>query len=498
MPFKRARDALLLMLLLATGARAQLDWGADRQLFAGPLGQYGIAADRTAGPDTAFVGLIARGPNGDTVKVLRSCDRGENWQELWSTAQRDHYYSNLALRVCGAPTGWVIVMWLDRDSLNNGNIAGARIAPDGSAAFPLEPVTPSRDTITWLALTRSFDSLPAIYAFWQDEAGLAGVNRAPVIRMARSSDLGESWTAPLDVLTGFETPAADHGAPDHLYLAARSLSCADISAAFSTDQGRNWTVTRLTSDSLANNDMFPSVAATHDSGAGERVWVSYDTHRERSWDVRYAYTANAGALWVLDRELAGSSGNEFFSSLDCAGRGSRRVRAVYLSDADSTYRVQYRSCEGTNPANWSDPLIISDSIATIAMAPAATCYGISSDTLNQGLVFYAQPGPMNLWYDAGQFEGVTEPGSAADPLPAHLTARIIRGELEVDIPRLNSGRLELSLYASDGRRRGRASGYYQPGAIRLRVPVTGLANGSYLLVLRCGNGTVATKIIAVR
>ena len=381
---RRIREGLAILLLLAAGAHAQLDWGIDRQLFAGTVGQCGIAADRTSGPDTAFVGFIASNPAGDSVRVLRTTNQGEMWESFWSFGEPNHVYSNLALRVCGRSPGWVIALWLDRDATNNGDVTGIRIAVDGSSASPIVPVTPSRDTIDWLALTRSFDSLPLVYAFWQDEVGRSGTERVPMIRMARSSDLGESWTAPMGVLSGFETPAVDHGASDHLYLAARSVRGADIVAAFSTDQGQNWAVTMLTSDSTANNDMFPSVAATHDSGAGERIWVSYDTRRENSWDVRYAYSANAGGLWVLDRGLAEGTVNEFFSNLECAGRGSRRIRAVYLSNAGGEYRAQYRSCEGTNPVNWSSPLTISDSIATIAMAPVVTSYGVSNDTLNQG------------------------------------------------------------------------------------------------------------------
>jgi hypothetical protein len=389
---------------------------------------------------------------------------------------------------------------LDRDVANNGDVAGIRIALDLSSVAFLHPVTPSRDTITWLALTRSFDSLPLVYAFWQDEVGLAGVNRAPMIRMARSSDLGETWTAPLDVLTGFETPAADHGAPDHLYLAARSLPYGDIAAAFSTDQGQNWTLVMLTSDSLNNNDMFPCVAATHDSGTGERVWVSYDTRRENSWDVRYAYSVNAGALWVLNRQLAsGNFSNEFFSHLECAGRGSRRVRAVFLSNADSTYRVEYRSCEGSSPTNWSDPLVISDSVATIAMAPVVVSYGVSNDTLNQALAFYSQPGPVNLWYDAARFVGVAEiepHRPLREPLPSAVLAQ---SELTISFRLETAGPVGLDFFAGDGRLlRRRTLGRCAPGDIVLRVPVSGLPAGVYLLAVRTGSRTAVAKVVCVR
>jgi hypothetical protein len=496
---RRVWEGLAILLLLAAGAHAQLDWGIDRQLFAGTVGQYGIAADRTRGPDTAFVGFIASNPAGDSIRVLRTTDQGETWEQFWSSGEPNHVYSNLVLRVCGREPGWAIALWLDRDATNNGDITGVRISVDGGDSSLFHPVTPSRDTIDWLALTRSFDSLPLVYAFWQDEVGRAGSSRAPMIRMARSTDLGESWTAPLDVLTGFETPATDHGAPDHLYLAARGVRSEDIAAAFSTDQGQSWTTTMLTSDSLDNNDMFPCVAATHDSGAGERVWVSYDTRRENSWDVRYAYTANAGALWVLDRRLAEGNGNQFFSNLECAGRGSRRVRAVFLSDADTTYRVQYCSSEGANPSSWSYPLTISDSVATIAMAPVVTDFGVSNDTLNQGLVFYSRPGPLGLWYDAAHFVGVAESGRHPPPRLHAPAAAFARGELTMELCLATAGQVELNLFSCAGKLTlHRDLGYHRPGGFALRTPVAGLASGTYVLMVCAGSLTALTRVVCVR
>lgn len=495
---RRAREGLAILLLLVTGACAQLDWGIDRQLFAGTVGQYGIAADRTSGPDTAFVGFIAAGSAGDSVRVLRTTDQGETWERFWSVGEPNHVYSNLALRVCGRNPGWVFVLWLDRDATNNGDVAGARIAVDGSGASLVRPVTPSRDTINWLALTRSFDSLPLVYAFWQDEVGLAGVHRVPMVRMARSSDLGESWTTPLEVLSGFETPAADHGAPDHLYLAARSVPHADISVAFSTDQGQNWTLTMLTGDSTSYNDMFPSVAATHDSGAGERVWVSYDTHRS-SWDVRYAYSVNAGALWVLDRVLAGGNSNRFFSNLECAGRGSRRVQAVYLTSEGGGYRVQYRSCEGANPTGWSTAVNLSDSLATDAMGPFVASYGVNGDTLNQGLVFYSRPGPVGLWYDAAQFVGVAEPGPRSPQEAYRSPVTFAHGELTLRLYLAAAGPVELDFFAPDGKRvQRRVLGGCPAGDFVLRVPVSGLPVGACVMKIRAGGQTTVAKVVCIR
>ncbi len=494
----RTREVLAVLLLLAASAGAQLDWGIDRQLHSGVVSQSGIAADRTRGPDTAFVGLIASGLLGDTVMVIRTTDDGEHWELVWETTQPNHAYSDMALRVCAGQGGWIIVMWLDRDSSNNGDIAGARISLNGSEAFPLQPVAPSRDTLTGLAMTRSFDSVPVIYVVWQDEQGRTRPNRAPRISIVRSSDLGQTWTAPQSLLDSFEMPATDHGAPGHLYVAARSVPTQDIAVTFSADQGQHWTRTWLTSDTTAANDMFPSVAATRDSATGECAWVSYDSYGLTSWDINYAYTSNAGGLWVLDRSLAAGSGNQFLSSLDCAGYGSRRVRAAYASSQDNGYHIYYRSAQGANPSTWSNPLAISDTQATNTMAPVVTNYGIIGDTLDKGLVLYAGLGPCDLWYDAQQFTGLSET-NLIRPLAFGLrSAFITRDELDVRFCLSTREQVKLDLYAIDGRRlRTLVASDYPAGNVRLQIPVADLAAGPYLIRLRVGHETSACKAVCV-
>jgi hypothetical protein len=486
------------MLLLAASARAQLDWGADRQLRAGVVSQSGIAADRTRGPDTAFVGLIASGRFGDTVMVLKTTDDGERWESVWETTQPNHAYSNLALRVCAGQGGWIIVMWLDRDSSNNGDVAGARISVNGGGTFLLQPVAPSRDTLTGLAVTRSFDSVPAIYVVWQDEQGRARPSRAPRISIVRSSDLGQTWTAPRNLLDSFEMPAIDHGAPGHLYVAARSVPTQDIAVTFSADQGQHWARTWLTSDTTATDDMFPSVAATHDSATGERSWVSYDSYGLTSWDINYAYTSNAGGLWVLDRSLAAGSGNQFLSSLDCAGYGSRRVRAAYASSQDEGYHIYYRSAQGANPSAWSSPVAVSDTQATNTMAPVVTNYGISGDTLDKGLVFYAGLGPRDVWYDAQQFTGLSEANRIRPPAFGLTSAFIARRELDLRFCLPARERVKLDVYSIDGRlRRTLFAGDCPAGNVRLQIPVADLAAGPYLIRLRVGHETGTFKVVCI-
>lgn len=494
-----SRVAAFALLLLVAGADAQPLWGTDHLLHAGVIGQVGIAADRARGPDTTFVGLIASGLVGDTVEVLKTTDDGEHWQSVWETTEPNHTYSNLTLRVCDGQGGWIIVMWLDQDSSNNGDITGARVSFDGSAAFPLQPVAPGPDTLTWLALTRSFDAVPVIYVVWQDELGLSRAECAPRILITRSSDLGQTWTAPRPVLDSFETPAIDHGAPGHLYLAARNVRTQDIAVMFSTDEGESWQQSWLTNDPTTYDDMFPSVAATHDSASGEQVWVSYDSYRSSYWSVRYAYTVNAGGTWVLDRILSSGVGDQFLSNLDCAGYGSRRVRAVYVSDQSGEYHVYYRCTQGAHAYDWSSPIVISDTQATDAMAPVVTSYGVTSDSLDQGLVFYAGPGPLDLWYDTQQFMGLSEGRVMPAPATSLQTVSLVRDELVLRLSLATREELELDLYTIDGRQvRKLPAGVCPAGDRELRIPVPGLAAGSYLLRLRAGHETSVCKVVSVR
>ena len=252
------------LLLLVGLASAQESWGPDRQLVAGVVGQYGVAADRTPGRDTCFVGAILSGGGNDTLKLYRTTNRGAIWTRIWQAPFPGRTLSNLTLRVVSGVQQWVFMFWITNDGINNGDVTGVRVTTDGRQAQYLNPTLPDLpDTVAGLAFTRSFDRSSELHLFWQDERGLAGPARSPLIQHSWSQDYGLTWSSsiPVPQFIGVETPDADYGAPGQIYMVGRSVTHQDIELATSYDEGQSWNLRWITYDSARTNDLSPRVAA---------------------------------------------------------------------------------------------------------------------------------------------------------------------------------------------------------------------------------------------
>ncbi|MEO0108343.1 MAG: hypothetical protein ABIK62_04135 [candidate division WOR-3 bacterium] len=489
----------------ARGLYAQFDWGVDQLVATGEIGRLGVAADRTPGNDTVFLGVVQASSQADTIRVFRTTDRGQSWTELWKEKTPGRRIENLRLKVLTGIEQWVCLFWILRDSFNNGDIAGVRVALDGSVIEPFYPTRPGDpDTIAWLAVARSFTQPTVVDIFWQDEVGLVGQSRRPVIRHSMSTDYGRTWTGAQTLLEGFETPASDYGAPRHVFVAARSLERRDIGVVRTTDGGQSWDFRWVSIDTTRYEDMFPSVAATHDSAADARIWVSYDSYRPTGgWSVRYAFSSNDGDTWFLNQSLASTIASEYWSVLDCAGFGSRRVRVAYLSNERGRFDVVYRTCDGIRPTRWSVPIAVSDREVSNAVPPVVTNFGTADDSLNQGLVFFSDPGPRNVWCDAYQFIGAVE-----DEDHASTTVRggqgvrcrfVPPGRLLVQFELEEGGWTWLEVTSASGRHLHRVPlGFLAAGSHEVDVPMPNISRGAYFLQIRNQASRMAGRGILVR
>jgi hypothetical protein len=484
----------LLFVLIAVG---RADWGIDRLLQAGRLGQYGLAADRARGNDTVYVGVLLFGESADTVRLWRSTDRGESWQPIWYMPAPQQRLSNLAVRVGAGRESWVYLFWISAGTDNNRYLRAARVSLDGGSAEMLAPTAPGPDTVSWLAATRSFDYDYAVFLFWSDEDGLPAPVRNPLLRCSRSTDFGLTWSSSETLARGYEMPAADCGASGRLYVASRDVNRADIRLDYSLDTGRTWSSRLLTSDSTAYNDMFPSVASTHDTLVGN-VWTTYDSRRASSWEVRCASSSDQGGSWTLDQPFPGgtSGRNRFLSALDC-GPGSGLCQAVFQAEDANGYRTWYRAGTSANPASWPAAGVLGDSVAANSMTPVVTSYGVG-DSVSRGLLLYAGLGPANVWYDAWQFIGMAETKPVARSGP-ELRAGFRAGQLTVKFECREPGPVRLSLWDATGRQRKNIeAGWLSTGHHNLNVPCPGLGTGTYVVMLNCRPDQAVARITVVR
>jgi hypothetical protein len=480
-------------------ASAQTGLAPEQLVVSGVIGQYGIAADRTIGADTLFLGVLLSGDGADTAELLRTTDVGQSWTRIWQMPALNQTLSNLALHVVDGLERWVILAWVANDGLNNGDPMAARISFDGAQTQPLNPHQSGLpDTVDWLTLTGSANPGCTLHLFWQDEVGLAGAARNPVIRHTSSTDYGLTWSPISPVITGFETPACDYGGPGHIFIAARGVQSQDILSVRSTDAGRDWSAHWLTTHDSTVDNMNPSVAATHDSFSNGRVWVTYDVYHASRWQVHYAVSTNEGATWDTNRLIESPiTTSQFWSDANCAGYGSRDIRVAYLSRDTSLFRVHYREGNGTNPEAWSPVVVVSSHEVSDAVPPVVANCGVSGRNLDTGLVFYTEPGPTNVWCNVYPFVGLGE--DAASPSELGLRAGIQRGLLDVAFSLAVPSRVGLAVYGVDGRRAwARDAGLLSAGKHEARFLVPELSSGTYFVILRTRTGSINSRLVYCR
>jgi hypothetical protein len=206
---------------------------------------------------------------------------------------------------------------------------------------------------------------------------------------SRSTDQGETWTAPLNITGGSENTSAE-SRPEIAYSAHRN----DVYVAFTKPgwAGSEWTqqvwVTDNTSwggsgswlppvqvtTEYAADHLDPSVAAAWDS---DTVMVMCTYVFADETDVTFSYSTDGGTAWSSELSMPGWT-FEYEDSVDLAvsQAASGRFHAVYRHDdpaIGSGGDIWYSWAEVSNPAGWSSPL------------------DVDEGTITSGLSFYPRP-----------------------------------------------------------------------------------------------------------
>jgi hypothetical protein len=283
-------------------------------------------------------------------------------------------------------------------------------------------------------------------------------------------------------------------------VAARNLANQEILVARSTDGGQVWGTYLLPRPDTTYADFFPEVATTHDSFSDARVWITYDEdffyYSAEHWRAKYVYSIDAGSTWSANHFLESPTETEMWTCINCAGYGSRNIRVVYIYD--STYNViHYRDGNGTNPEHWRAVTTISNRGVSNAVPPLVANCGVTGNTLNTGLVFYTEPGPMNVWCNTYPFVGLAE--DVASPPEVGLRAGIRRGLLDVSFSLAAPGRVGLAVYGVDGRRVwDRDVGQMSAGKHEVRFSVPELSSGTYFVLLQTRTGSINSRLVYCR
>jgi hypothetical protein len=472
-------------------------WGDDVLVDPGALGEQPISADRGGDGDTVFVGVIKHGTGVDSVKVFRSIDHGATWSLFRVAYGTDQTYSNLTLRYARGAQNWIFIFWLITDATNNGDVWGMRISVDGSPWAFFHPTTlGDPDTISWVTATRDFNTDYGLNVFWQ-EGGYPDYT----IWRTRSTDYGDNWGTVGNNQSGAMNPHIDYGADGYLYICTKKIERNDIYVGRSTNYGASgswggWTY--ITNDSNEHTEALPRVAATHDTGATGKAWVTYNYFNGSDWDSRYGYTTDGGSSWQTDNVLAGGSGSQGATDIECSGYGSIFTRAVFLNDVYGAYKLDYRSNDGTNPTSWGSPITLSDTFVYGGLIPKITNYGVG--TGNSGLAAFPGPSQSGLWIDYfGNSSGI-EKGLINTPsiLGLKILPNPLKNSALIYYNLAKKSEIEFSAYNTNGERVASIDdGIKSAGEHCIRWNGDKLPNGIYFLTLKANGTRIAMQKVTL-
>jgi len=382
----------------------------------GPVVDFGPPATgpnlKWATPDAVITNLaetevtpsVASAPNGELfaavdqagsgrILIYHSTDGGQNWAWLASFVDVATTRNPALSYAENSGDRWLVLVY----ELVTSDIVRSLSAfvvdvddPQGNSSF-----VDIDDAITWTnagtelhpQVTCDFpdwSSLVYFYVTW----AIPSIDYYPVY-FSRSTDQGQTWTAPLNITGGSENTSAETR-PEIAYSAHRN----DVYVAFTKPgwTGSAWEpqvwvtnntasggsgswlpAVQVTTSSRA--DINPSVAAAWDSDTVMVAWTS--VYSVDDSDVQSSYSLDGGTVWSSVLSFP-SWTFEYEDSIDLAvsQAASGRFHAVYRHDDPAIASggdIWYSWAEVSSPGLWSSAL------------------DVDAETYASGLSFYPRP-----------------------------------------------------------------------------------------------------------
>ncbi|MGB9741859.1 MAG: T9SS type A sorting domain-containing protein [bacterium] len=374
-------------------------WGNDLLVYGGALkgptppgSERMIAYDQTR-TGTLFAAFVVS--NGDTVRIYRSTDGGSTWNNWNGVVHSGYILSSPELVVAEGESSFVFLFV--RTSANNGDVYCARFGLTGGAA--IFPVKADADTIVNLAACRDNASQYNLYVTYEFHNGYYNV------RLLRSTDYGQTWTAPSSFVEDTRVPPKPDvavGYQNRVYVSYldKRLSSVD-SAAFrvkrSTDRGQTWEQSRQVGTPIVR--VFDGVIGADNTDP--TVWLVHVRDLERvngkGLGVFYYYTMNDDTSWYYGGDDGIGHGDtdndEQMPSIATNWQTGTPTVAYAIVPSES---LMFTWCSGDT--NWARPIKVNDYRHTGNFAPAAGWK--EAGGASYSAVLYAGVGPLNLWFDS--------------------------------------------------------------------------------------------------
>ena len=240
-----------------------------------------------------------------------------------------------------------------------------------------------------------------------------------------STDLGETWGNEHYVWSDGAHPDLAYGYGGYVYMVCTDVGGSDDEIKFCKNTSYGGTPAwqdfeDLTSDGW--DDDYAKVGALHSTTpTAQWVWVGY-THDYAglgNWDMRFAYSSNAGVNWSKNHYLASESD---YDEMACDLWVGRRTTYVYVNICYLSYRfvsskLQYRNiyyayCNTSAPTTWKTLQDVSGRWAAVNLDGRRVCQGTYGNwsAHNRGVV-YAGGSILNyygLYFDNQQWTDVED------------------------------------------------------------------------------------------
>jgi hypothetical protein len=399
-------------------------WGNDRTIVLGTT-VGGISTDYDFDANVYAVRCTTySGTSNARIRVYKSTDGGSSWPYLcgfYVMGGANYSYPVVLTGTSGTPDK-LYIFYLQ--STGNGDIRLARFTLDGGFEGFYE-VKVDSDTINYFTVCADFgvgDKLMVAY-----EKQVTGESTSRLYSIV-STDRGETWGYQRYVASDGSRPDIAYGYGGYLYLVFTETGGSDEEIRFCRNTNYSMGVAwgeyeSLTADSW--DDDYAKVAALHTSpSANQHVWVGYNHNQNNSgdWNMRFAYSTNAGVTWTKNRSLAWTTD---YDEIACDLWVARKTNVTYanicylrarrISLFQGWFDIYWGFSNTNDPSVWNDNIDVTENWAALSYDGRQVCQGTYPSLVELGGwsgVVYAGQTPYDnfegLYFDNRQWTDVEE------------------------------------------------------------------------------------------
>jgi hypothetical protein len=409
------------------------NWGNDRTIVLGTT-DNGISTDYDFdGNVYAARCTTANGVENSRIRVYKSTDGGSSWSypylcSFYVMGGATYSYPVVLTGTSGTPDK-LYIFYLQ--STNNGDIRLARYTLDG-AFEGFYQVKVDSDTINYFTVCANFGYGSRLMVAYERQVSGASTSRLETIV---STNQGETWGYQRAVTSDGSHPDMAYGYGGYVYLVYTKTGGTDDEIGFCRNTNYSMDVAweefeALTADSW--DDDYAKVAALHRTAQETQyVWVGYNHNQNNSgdWNLRFAYSTNAGANWSENHYLASHAD---YDEIACDLWVARKTDVTYVNICylrtrwitlyNRSHNIYWGFTNTKAPSTWNDLGDIADYWGAFSYDGREVCQGTYpsmdgggwSGVVYSGRTFYDNF--EGLYFDNREWTDVEEePGQETAP-----------------------------------------------------------------------------------